>query len=62
MQLDCSKDMSVHVSVCTSYNFNALTPVVALIRRVLLHLIAKMSDWFLEQGIDTRFCMKFGRS
>jgi len=28
MQLDRSKDMSVHVSTCTSYDFNALTPVV----------------------------------
>jgi hypothetical protein len=24
MQLDCSKDMSVHMSTCTSYNFGAL--------------------------------------
>jgi len=28
MQLDCSKHMSVHVSTCASYNFNALPPVV----------------------------------
>jgi len=25
---DCSKDMSVHVSTCTNYDFNALTLVV----------------------------------
>jgi len=24
----CSKDMSVHVLTCTSYNFNALKPVL----------------------------------
>jgi len=28
MGLDHSKDVSVHVSTCISYNFNALTPVV----------------------------------
>jgi hypothetical protein len=28
MLLDHSKDMSMHVSTCTSYNFNALTPIV----------------------------------
>jgi hypothetical protein len=28
MRLDHSKNMPVHVSTCTSYNFNALTPVV----------------------------------
>jgi hypothetical protein len=28
MRLDRSKDMSVHVSTCTSYDFNALTSVV----------------------------------
>jgi hypothetical protein len=28
MRLDRSKDMSVHVSTCTSYDFNTLTPVV----------------------------------
>jgi hypothetical protein len=38
MQLDHSKDISVHVSTCTSYNFNALMPVVALVRRVFLQL------------------------
>jgi hypothetical protein len=28
MQHDCSKDMAVHVSSCSSYDFNALKPVV----------------------------------
>jgi len=28
MRLDCSKDMSIHVSACTSCDFNALTPVI----------------------------------
>jgi len=28
MRLDRSKDMSLHVSTCTSYDFNALKPVV----------------------------------
>jgi len=28
VQLDHSNDMSVNVSTCTSYDFNALTPVV----------------------------------
>jgi len=27
-KLDRSKVMSVHVSTCTSYDFNALTPVI----------------------------------
>jgi hypothetical protein len=34
MRLDRSKDISVRVSTCISYDLNALTPVVALIRRV----------------------------
>jgi hypothetical protein len=28
MRLDRCKDMSMHVSTCISYDFNALTPVV----------------------------------
>jgi len=28
MQLDHSKNVSVHISACVSYDFNALTPVV----------------------------------
>jgi hypothetical protein len=53
--------MSVHVLTCTIYNFNALMTVVALIRLVFLHLITKMSDWFLEQQINIKFCMKLGK-
>jgi hypothetical protein len=28
MRIDCSNEMSVHVSTCTSYDFKALAPVV----------------------------------
>jgi hypothetical protein len=28
LQLDRDKDMSVHVSTCTGYDLNALTPAV----------------------------------
>jgi hypothetical protein len=28
MGFDCSKDMSMHVSTCTIYNFSALMPVI----------------------------------
>jgi hypothetical protein len=28
MRLDRSKNMSVHISICVSYDFNTLTPVV----------------------------------
>jgi hypothetical protein len=28
IQLDCSENMSVHVSTCTTYDFSALMPVV----------------------------------
>jgi len=28
MQIDHSKDKSMHVSTCNNYNFNTLTPVV----------------------------------
>jgi hypothetical protein len=50
VQLDCSKDMSVHVSSCTSYDFNTLMPVVWSCGTdkmcVFLHLIINMSDGF----------------
>jgi hypothetical protein len=29
---------------------------------VFLHLVAKMSDWFLEQRINTKFCRLFVKS
>jgi hypothetical protein len=48
-----SKDMSVHVSTCTGYVFNLLTPIVCMLWRcktcVFLRLVAEMSDRFLEQ-------------
>jgi hypothetical protein len=36
--------------------------VVALIRHVFLHLIAKMSAQFSEQGISIKFCVKLGKN
>jgi len=33
MRLDLGKGMSVHVSTCTSCDFNALTPVVCYVWR-----------------------------
>jgi hypothetical protein len=49
MQLDHSKNMSVHVSTCTSYDFNALMPIVWNCGTdVFLYLVTKMSDRFLE--------------
>jgi hypothetical protein len=32
--------------------------IVALTRCVFLHLVAKMTDWFLEQQINTKFYVK----
>jgi hypothetical protein len=58
MRLDHSKDMFVHVPTCTSSDFNPLTPVVMLIRCVFLHLVTKLSDGFLEQRINIKFCVK----
>jgi hypothetical protein len=63
VRLDHSKDMSVHVPTC-----NALTLVVwklgALIGMtcVFLRLVTKMSDRFLEQRINIKFCMKLGKN
>jgi predicted secreted protein len=36
--------------------------VVALIRRVCLFLVAKMSDRFLEQQRNIKFCVKLGKN
>jgi hypothetical protein len=36
--------------------------VVALIRRVFFRLVAKMSDRFLEQRINIKFCVKLGNN
>jgi hypothetical protein len=50
MRPDRSKDMSVHVSTCINYDFKSFNSgcaeVMALIRRVILHIVAKMSDRF----------------
>jgi uncharacterized metal-binding protein len=57
--------------VCACFNLYQLrfqlldascVEVVALIRRVSLRLVAKMSDRFLEQRIDTKFCVKLGKN
>jgi hypothetical protein len=56
--------MSVHVSSCN--DFNALTPVVWKLwhgkNMCILHLIAKMNDWFLEQHTNIKFCVKLGKN
>jgi hypothetical protein len=48
MRLDRSKDMSVHISTCTSYDFQRIiassVEVVALIRRECFCLVAKASE------------------
>jgi hypothetical protein len=65
MWLNHSKD------VCACFNLHQLrfqcinsscVEVVALIRRVFLHLIAKMNYWFLEQQINIKFCVKLGKN
>jgi hypothetical protein len=53
MQLDRSKDMSVHVSTCIGYDFNALMRQLfgsceARKTCVFLRLIAEMSDLFFR--------------
>jgi hypothetical protein len=54
VRLDRSKDLSMHVPTCTSYDFNALTPVVQKLRR---------NEWsVLEQRINIKFCVKFGKN
>jgi hypothetical protein len=35
---------------------------MAFIRRVFLRLVAKMSDCFLEQWINIKFCVKLGKN
>jgi hypothetical protein len=58
MRLDRSEVMCVHVSTCTSYDFNVLTPVVMC---VFLRLVAKTTDRFLEKRINIKFCVKLGK-
>jgi hypothetical protein len=55
MRLDRSKDTSMRVSSCISYDFNALMPV-------FLRLVVKMSDRLLEQGIGTKFWVKLKKN
>jgi uncharacterized metal-binding protein len=65
MRLDGSKDMSVHVSACTSYDCNTSMPVVEvreLVSRVFLRLVAKMEARFSEQRINIKFCVKLGNN
>jgi hypothetical protein len=67
MRLDRSKDVSVHVSTCTGYDFNPLTRQLcgsggADKTCVFLRLVVKMSDRFLEQRINIKFCVKLGNN
>jgi len=58
-----SKDTSVHVSTCTSYDLNAFVnascvEVVALVTRVCFYVSSQnTSGRFLEQRIDIKFCV-----
>jgi hypothetical protein len=58
VRLGRSKDVSVHVSTCTSYNFKALTQVMWKLWCVFLCLIPKVGDRFLEIRINIKFCLK----
>jgi hypothetical protein len=55
------KDMSVHVSTCTTYDFNALMPVVWKVWRCK-DVFVYTSRRFLEQRIDIKFCAKLGKN
>jgi hypothetical protein len=55
MQLDRSKDMSVHVSTCTSGSCDADKTCV------ILRFVAKMIDQYLEQRINIKCSVKFGK-
>jgi hypothetical protein len=52
--------------ICVTYNFNALRPVVWItaltILCVFLRIVTKMSDQFLEQRINTKFCVGLGNN
>jgi len=50
-QFDCTKNMSVHVPTCTSYDFDTLMPVVRSSGedKTFLHPITKISYHFLGQ-------------
>jgi hypothetical protein len=72
LQLEISllcKPQNLHV--CTYFNLHKLQfqfintscmEAVALIRLVFLHLIAKMSNQFLEQWINITFCMQLEKN
>jgi len=64
MRLDRSKDMFVHVSICTSCNFNAPMPLCGGFGAdktcIFLRLVAKMSDRLLEQRFNNKFCVNLG--
>jgi len=54
--------MSVHVSSCTGYDLNTCGSYGAEKTRVFLRVVAKMSDRFLEQRINMKFCAKLGKN
>jgi len=67
MRLDRSKDTSVRVSVGTSYDFNALTPVVWKFRWWKFVWVStsrhkKLLEQILELWIDIKFCAKLGNN
>jgi hypothetical protein len=54
--------MSVHVSTCSKYDFNALpTSSVEVVGAektcVFIRLFAEMSDWYLEKRINIKICV-----
>jgi len=61
---DLTEDTPVHISTCTSYDFNALMPSMWNLWCwcVCLHLVTKMSDQILDQQINIKLCVKFGKN
>jgi len=54
----------VHVSTCATYNLSSWTPVVWKLwcwENVFLHLFTNMSDQFLKQQINIKFCVILGK-
>jgi hypothetical protein len=66
MRLDGSKHRSVYVSSYTSYDSNAFTQFYlssgADKTGVFLRLAVEMSDRFLEQRINIKFCVKLEKN
>jgi hypothetical protein len=66
MRLEPSVDMSVHVSTCTNYDFNALTPVVWKLWRwwdVCVSTSRRKNEWsVLEQRINVKFYVRLGKN